>query len=1094
MNKQQLAAKIWASANQMRKDGIDVQNYKDYILGFIFYKYLSDKEEQFLKKNDWTEDDLPELTEKNKEDAKFCRDNLGYFIAYNHLFSTWLKIGKQFNIADVRKALSAFSRNINPKYKRVYDRVFESLQTGLQELGDTAAAQTRKVIELLALIKEIPTDCKQNYDVLGFIYEYLISRFAASAGKKAGEFYTPHEVAVLMSEIVADHLKDRENIEIYDPTSGSGSLLLTIGRSVSKHISGSDNVKYYAQELIPATHNLTRMNLVMRGILPDNIETRCADTLGEDWPTEPHQANRKYMVNKPLRVDAVVSNPPYSMNWSPDSMDGDPRFAEYGLAPKTKADFAFLLHSLYHIKPDGIMTIVLPHGVLYRGGEEEEIRKNLIGNNHIDAIIGLPDKIFYGTSIATLVMVLKRKRDNTDVLFIDASKGFLPGKNNVLRASDIRKIADTVRERNLGGIEKYSAVVSRETIIKNGYNLNISRYVDSSNDKEPQDLYATMYGGIPNAEIETFRSYWDTFPTLHDELFKSLSATHSELTTEDIARTISDNADVVSYTNKFSTTFNSMPAMLCTKLIDEWNTIDIVRTQEEITVDLFQRITSLPLIDKYQSYQLFANHWTTISADLEMLQTEGWSAARQVDPNMVIRKKDGKEEEVQEGWKGHIIPFDLVQQELLKDLLDEIDGINLKLQQTIDQYPEYMEMLDEEDRERYLNDDQTGFDNKEVLKTMKGISAHAKYKEGSLYWCLQRVRHLINQEKAYRKVLRDRLWELHIKTKATIESLTDDQIKEFLRLKWIVPTCLSFNTIPESLLGEFANKVKSLVTKYAVTYKHIEEQLHEEEMTLSDLLCQLRGSDIDMQGINEFKSSIEKGDYSNLIGVASDCISKMLPQDEKKPLLRFSSFDKDWSMSLFKDTFTFLKTNTLARANLTTDVTEVQNVHYGDVLIKYGSTIDLNCSVLPYILDISIADKFGNSLLCDGDIIIADTAEDETVGKCSEIMNVESRKVISGLHTMACRPKFAFAKGYMGYFMNSDSYHKQLLPLMQGTKVLSISKSAIQDTLLKYPVDIEEQKKIASFFLSLDRLISLHHQRLEKMECIKEASLQRMFV
>ena len=278
-------------------------------------------------------------------------------------------------------------------------------------------------------------DGRQDYDVLGFIYEYLISNFAANAGKKAGEFYTPHEVSMLMSEIVSWHLAGRENITIYDPTSGSGSLLINIGKAVARRNGDPDSIKYYAQELKENTYNLTRMNLVMRGILPDNIVARNGDTLEDDWPWFDTVENKDETYD-PLFVDAVVSNPPYSQNWDPEDKELDPRF-KFGVAPKSKADYAFLLHDLYHLRPDGIMCIVLPHGVLFRGGEEGTIRKNLVENRHIQAIIGLPANIFFGTGIPTIIMVLRKQRETSDVLVVDASKHFVKeGKNNKLRASD----------------------------------------------------------------------------------------------------------------------------------------------------------------------------------------------------------------------------------------------------------------------------------------------------------------------------------------------------------------------------------------------------------------------------------------------------------------------------------------------------------------------------------------------------------------------------------------------------------------------------------------------------------------------------------
>ena len=223
MNKQQLASKIWESANKMRSK-IEANEYKDYILGFIFYKFLSDKEVKYLKELGYTDEDIDTVTEDDEEIVENVQKNIGYFISYDNLFSTWLEMGSDFNVANVRDALSAFSRLINPSHKKVFGGVFDTLQTGLSKLGDSSNSQTKSISDLLYLIKDIPMDGRQDYDVLGFIYEYLISNFAANAGKKAGEFYTPHEVSLLMSEIVADHLKDRSEIKIYDPTSGSGSL------------------------------------------------------------------------------------------------------------------------------------------------------------------------------------------------------------------------------------------------------------------------------------------------------------------------------------------------------------------------------------------------------------------------------------------------------------------------------------------------------------------------------------------------------------------------------------------------------------------------------------------------------------------------------------------------------------------------------------------------------------------------------------------------------------------------------------------------------------------------------------------------------
>ena len=443
MNKQQLASKIWESANKMRSK-IEANEYNDYILGFIFYKFLSDQEERYLEGEGWDEEYMKiylreeydeelfdeDYTEKEHKDVvEGIQKKLSYFISYDHLFSTWLKKESDFNVADVRDALSAFNRLINSTHKNVFDKIFDTLQTGLSKLGENATSQTKAISDLLQLIKDIPMDKKQDYDVLGFIYEYLIQNFAANAGKKADEF-SPMGVSVLKFLIVAEHLKDRPEIKIYDPTSGSGSLLINIGKAAAKYLGDENRIKYYAQELKENTYNLTRMNLVMRGVRPDNIVVRNGDTLEDDWPFfEEDDPKGTY---DPLYVDAVVSNPPYSLTWENSGKESDPRFSPFGLAPKSKADYAFLLHSLYHLKPDGIMTIILPHGVLFRGGEEGVIRKNLIERNHIDAIIGLPQNLFFGTQIPTVIISLMQNREERDdVLIIDASNGYEKvGKNN----------------------------------------------------------------------------------------------------------------------------------------------------------------------------------------------------------------------------------------------------------------------------------------------------------------------------------------------------------------------------------------------------------------------------------------------------------------------------------------------------------------------------------------------------------------------------------------------------------------------------------------------------------------------------------------
>lgn len=645
MNKQQLASTIWQSANQMRSK-IEANEYKDYILGFMFYKYLSNREVSFLKGEKYSDEDIKKMTANDEKLVKHISENIGYFIAYEDLFSTWLSKGDDFDVSDVRDALSNFDTNIEPTYKKLFENIFKTLQSGLSKLGETSAKQTKSIKALLKLIKRIPMDGKQDYDVLGFIYEYLISMFAANAGKKAGEFYTPHEVSVLMSEIVANHLKDREHIKIYDPTSGSGSLLINIGASMAQYIEGDNKIDYYAQELKENTYNLTRMNLVMRGISPANINVRNGDTLEDDWPFFENDEN-KDETYRLVRVDAVVSNPPYSQKWDPKDKEFDPRFKEFGVAPKAKADYAFLLHELYHLEDDGIMTIVLPHGVLFRGGEEGKIRETLIERNHIEAIIGLPANIFFGTSIPTIIIVLKRTRTDTDVLIIDASRKYEKvGKNNKLRARDIREIVDTLKARK--DVEKFARLVSKDEIRENEYNLNIPRYVDSSEEEEPWDIHSIMFGGIPKSEVRSFQAYWEAFPGLYEKLFSEISNDYVGVESVDIQGVVDGFESVEEYIKKYNDSFDGFEEMLKDYLIEDILDVNAQSVKEIVCTEIFDRTADIKLIDRYKAFQILSENWDTIVADLEMIQGEGFDAIFQVEPNMVIKKKKEDEDEVTE--------------------------------------------------------------------------------------------------------------------------------------------------------------------------------------------------------------------------------------------------------------------------------------------------------------------------------------------------------------------------------------------------------------------------------------------------------------
>ncbi|MEO2683294.1 type I restriction-modification system subunit M, partial [Clostridium butyricum] len=377
-----------------------------------------------------------------------------------------------------------FNKNaeLNKEAAKDFRGVFNDINLGDSRLGNSTNERAKSLNNIVKLVDEIEYKGDDGKDILGEIYEYLIGQFAANAGKKGGEFYTPHQVSKILAKIVTSDVKKLDEFfNIYDPTMGSGSLLLTVGQELPK----GTPMKYFGQELNTTTYNLARMNLMMHNVSYNNMILNNADTLESDWPDGPDEKG----IDRPRSFDAVVANPPYSAKWDNDETKlKDPRFSDYGkLAPASKADYAFILHSIYHLNNDGTMAIVLPHGVLFRGAAEGKIRQTLIEKNYLDAVIGLPANLFYGTSIPTIILVLKKNRKNKDILFIDASNDFEKCKNqNNLTDENVDKIISTFKERK--DIDKYAHVASIEEIRENDFNLNIPRYVDTFEEEEPIDL------------------------------------------------------------------------------------------------------------------------------------------------------------------------------------------------------------------------------------------------------------------------------------------------------------------------------------------------------------------------------------------------------------------------------------------------------------------------------------------------------------------------------------------------------------------------------------------------------------------------------
>jgi len=487
-HKKQLETQLWNIANTLRGK-MDADEFRDYILGFIFYKYLSEKmhlyADKILKEDGMLYQDMDENSEESAAYLDAIREEsiskLGYFLKPSELFSEIAKKGNSDVAGEdnfILEELTAILNNIQQSTMGTdseddFDNLFEDLDLTSTKLGRTEKAKNELISKVLGHLDKIDFQLENTEaDVLGDAYEYLIAQFASGAGKKAGEFYTPQQVSKILAKIVTtgkDKLKS-----VYDPTCGSGSLLLRVAKEV-KEVSG-----FYGQELNRTTYNLARMNMILHDVHYRKFDIRQEDTL-----EHPQHIDQQF--------EAIVANPPFSAHWSANPLHmSDDRFSQYGkLAPKTKADYAFVQHMIHHLNENGTMAIVLPHGVLFRGAAEGHIRKYLIDDrNYLDAVIGLPANIFYGTSIPTTILVFKKCREDAkNILFIDASAHFEKVKNqNVLRQADIEKIITTYRNRNTE--DKYSYLASLEEVKENDYNLNIPRYVDTFEEEEPVDINA----------------------------------------------------------------------------------------------------------------------------------------------------------------------------------------------------------------------------------------------------------------------------------------------------------------------------------------------------------------------------------------------------------------------------------------------------------------------------------------------------------------------------------------------------------------------------------------------------------------------------
>lgn len=837
---EEIKRRLWDGANELR-GSMDASRYKDYMLGLMFYKFLSDKTLETFKmtagvesvtENELVAEYMNAKVEYGEELEKMIQDVLGYYVSPEYLYQTWLiDINSgDFEVQKVADSLNAFERTIMSSGDASdFKGLFSSSTLDLTDtaLGSNLHDRSENIKNLVLLFADLNMVALQKGDILGDAYEYLIGQFAMEAGKKAGEFYTPHQVSEVMAQIVA---KSSDIQSIYDPTVGSGSLLLTVKKHLTKD--KQRDLSYYGQEKNTATYNLTRMNLLLHGVRPEKMNIKNGDTLSNDWPEDPENPNEG------VQFDAVVMNPPYSAkNWNKAGLKiSDPRFEVAGaLPPDSKGDYAFLLHGLYHLGTNGTMAIVLPHGVLFRGGSEGEIRKRLLEKNYIDTIIGLPSNLFSNTGIPVVIIILKKNRNVAEpVLLIDASKSFIKvGKQNALQEKDIAKIVDAHMGKE--EIQGYSHLATREEIIKNDYNLNIPRYVESIDSEIAQDVDAHLYGGIPKSNIDGLKTLRSLVPELLAQSMEEIRPGYVNLTkaVSEITNDIMNSDGLISMSLELETKTTEYVNKYWDVLKNVTIETDMPALMDEMHQEMKQILSDYPCIDVYGGYQIVAELWKNeLSHDTELIVNEGfYNVGRKREPNMVTKGTGKNKREEQDGWIGSLIPNELIAKILFSSELENLENKRIKIQEIEAELSELVEaakMEDSFENDTLIetikkNEDDEPLDSFDI-KSLKDELKKA-VKGSSEQLLLKKVDNLITDKTSLTKELKTEEKELDEAVQDRILFLTDEEIDILMYQKWFGNTPKQVVNLIQGSLKADLNSMQILNERYSDTLFEIDSKI-----------------------------------------------------------------------------------------------------------------------------------------------------------------------------------------------------------------------------------------------------------------------------
>ena len=782
IKKSELYSSLWASCDELR-GGMDASQYKDYVLTMLFVKYVSDKYGN-------EKDSLIEVPKgASFEDMVALKGKPD--------------IGDQINKKILKPLFSANG----------LEGTVELVDFNDDDKLGSDKEKVDRLSNLVAIFENPSLDFKNNRaeddDILGDAYEYLMRHFATESGKSKGQFYTPSEVSRILAKVIDVQKADKPSYTVYDPTCGSGSLLLKVAEESPKGLS------IYGQEMDIATKSLAVMNMWLHGF-PE------ASIAGKNTIASPQF---KEADGRLKRFDFVVANPPFSTkSWangiSPMN-DEFNRFKEYGVPPEKNGDYAFLLHIIASLKSTGKGAIILPHGVLFRGGAEGDIRKNIIERKLIKGIIGLPANLFYGTGIpACIIIIDKENADSRKGIFmVDASKGFMKdGNKNRLREQDIHLVVDVFN--NQIEVDKYSRFVPFEEIQKNEFNLNIPRYIDTQEEEDIQDLDAHLNGGIPNRDIESLKGYWTVYPSLKKQLFEPLRNGYSQLKVESsaIKETIFSHKEFIGYGNELDEVFEAWKKKVNNTLTGINITTKPKMLIHELSEELLEQYKDKALIDRYDIYQHLMNYWNEIMKDdVYMLIEDGWVARVRR-----IIEKNNKGKEVDKGWTCDLLPKNIIIDNYFADKKAAIQQIETDLegiQAELTQYEE--EHTGEEGLLEQAANDNGKITKTTLAKRMKEIKGDASEKEA--YKLIQSIEVLFEKQVSLNKQLKEKQTELEDLTLKKYEKLTEAEVKNLvIEKKWLAILNSKIKGEIDAISQRLTARIKELGERYDDTLGHFD--------------------------------------------------------------------------------------------------------------------------------------------------------------------------------------------------------------------------------------------------------------------------------